>query len=171
MISVKDQEAPRRTRHPLSIQEIGKETLVYDEHRHKAFCLNEGSSVIWRLADGERTVAEMGVAASLALGNPVSDEFILFALDELRRDGLIEAGSTGFEPAISRRTMLQNLGVGGAMLLPAIASIVAPTAAQAQSGCVDCSDVQSSRAARARRQQLSGTNQSGVVSPSEAPQK
>ena len=36
------------------------------------------------------------------------------------------------------------------MLLPAVAAIVAPTAAQAYSGCVDCSD---SQAARARKRQ------------------
>ena len=28
--------------------------------RHKAFCLNESSSVVWLLADGDRTIAEIG---------------------------------------------------------------------------------------------------------------
>ena len=128
---------------------------MYDERRHLAFCLNESSSVIWNLADGERTVLEIGRAASLQLRTPVSEEFVVFALKELRADGLVqptpiaEAWTT-----ISRRAMLQKLGVSGALLLPAVAAIVAPTAAQAYNGCVDCS---SSQAARARKQRAAKT--------------
>jgi hypothetical protein len=132
-------KAPRSLQQHISVQQVGLETLVYDEIRHKAFCLNESSSVIWRLADGERTVAQIRVAASLQLGCEVSDEFVLFALEELRRDGLVEPPSiVGAEAAISRRVMLQRLGIGGALLLPIIAAVVAPPAALAYSGCVDC---------------------------------
>jgi hypothetical protein len=94
---------------------------------------------------------------------------VRFALAELQRDGLVEAVDTG--PAISRRAMLQSLGVGGALLLPAVAAIVAPAAADAQSGCFDCgSDVapSSGQAARARRlQQLNNAQ----PPPAGAPQK
>jgi len=41
-------------------------------------------------------------------------------------------------PAVSRRAVLQQLGVAGAMLLPVVSAIFAPTAAQAYSGCFDC---------------------------------
>ena len=91
-----------------------------------------------------------------------------YAVEELRRDGLMETTSDSHGEAfmgpsmhvekrdeISRRTMLRRLGVGGALLLPVVASIVAPTAAQAYSGCVDCS-VASPRGARSRRQKSSG---------------
>jgi hypothetical protein len=74
---------------------------------------------------------------------------VLFALEELRRDGLVQpspAAEAG--QAISRRAMLQRLGVGGAMLLPVVSAIIAPTPAQASSGCFDCSN---SVPARARR--------------------
>jgi Coenzyme PQQ synthesis protein D (PqqD) len=163
-----DQNAPRSIRQNISIQQVGTETLVYDETRHKAFCLNETSSVIWRLADGERTVAQMSAAASHHLGAPVSEEIVLFALDEFRRDGLIEPsfGTKDME-TVSRRDMLQRLAVGGVMLLPVIAVIVAPTAAQAYSGCFDCDASQTIQAnqsargkqlARARSQQLSNPN-------------
>jgi hypothetical protein len=120
---------------------------VYDQRRHLAFCLNESSSVIWSLVDGENTIALIQAAASRALKIPVSEDFVLFALGELRRDGLIEPSEIG-RARISRREILQKLGVGGALLLPAIASIVAPTAAQAYSGCVDCSSVSPTRPAR-----------------------
>jgi hypothetical protein len=137
-------------REHISIQQTGTETLVYDERRHLAFCLNESSSIIWNLADGERTILEISRAASLRLRTPVSEEFVLFALKELQADGLVqptpiaEAGT-----ALSRRAILRKLGAGGALLLPAVAAIVAPTAAQAYNGCVDCSV---SQAAKARKQ-------------------
>jgi hypothetical protein len=127
------------------------ETLVYDELRHKAFCLNESSSVIWRLANGERTIAAMSAAASLQLGTQVSEEFVLFALEQLRRDGLIEPSIIAEAgPTISRRAILRTLGVSGALLLPMIAAVIAPPAAQAYNGCVDCSTAPSRSRRRPR---------------------
>lgn len=156
-------ESPRRIQRDILVQEVGTETLVYDECRHKAFCLNQSSAVIWRLSDGEHSFTEISAAASLELDAAVSEEFVVFAIEELRRDGLIEPSSVGAaRPVISRRILLQKLGVGGALLLPAVAAIVAPTAAQAYSGCVDCisnSTAQTAKAnqiARARRQQSLG---------------
>jgi hypothetical protein len=147
---MESREAPRSIRQGMSVQQIGTETLVYDERRHVAFCLNESSSVIWRLADGERTVAAIREVASIELKTIVSEEFVLFALVELRRDGLVEDFAAERASGVSRRVMLQRLGVSGALLLPAIASIVAPTAAQAYSGCFNCSSVSPARPARRR---------------------
>jgi hypothetical protein len=156
-MTMKGQEAPRGIREHICTQQVGAEILVYDERRHKAFCLNQSSSVIWGLANGERTIGEMAAAASLQLESPVSEDFVLFAINELRREGLVEQEATPeLASTISRRVMMRRIGVGGALLLPAIAAIVAPTAAQAYGGCVDCSpDISSSRAARSRKQQNS----------------
>jgi hypothetical protein len=160
--AMNDHEAPCSIRIHVSIQQVGAETLLYDERRHKAFCLNETSSVIWRLANGERTVGQISAAATLELEAPITSEVVSFALEELHRDGLMEASISPVATAtMSRRVALQRLGAAGALLLPAIAVIVAPTAAQAYSGCVDCTpDFQSgqslrSRQARARAQQQS----------------
>jgi hypothetical protein len=148
---MKNKEAPRGVRQQILVQRVGAETLVYDEQRHRAFCLNACSAAVWELADGGRTVAEIAAAASIELKRPVGEDVVRYALEELRRDGLIEAGTMVEEAQpISRRALLQRLGVGGAMLLPAVAAIVAPTAAQAYSGCFDCS-VSPSRAAQAAR--------------------
>jgi hypothetical protein len=147
------QRRPRRIEQQISVQQIGRETLVYDGVRHRAFCLNESSGVVWRLADGTRTIAQIGAAAGVELDAEVGEELVIFILDELRGDGLVEAGEEGeVRVGMSRRVMLQRLGVGGAMLLPVIAAIVAPTAAEAYNGCVDCSASQA-RAARTRRTQ------------------
>jgi phosphatidylserine decarboxylase len=160
--AMNNQETPRSIQDYLSIQQVGTETLVYDERRHKAFCLNETSSVIWRLANGERSVAQIGAAAQLELEAPIPEEVVLFAVDALRRDGLIDPSTSPVGVStISRRLALQRLGVGGALLLPAIAAIVAPTAAQAYtSGCVDCGVGQSEavKARAKRQQQQSGTS-------------
>jgi len=143
---MKHHDAPCRIFEQLSIQRIGTETLLYDERRHQAFCLNQSSSVIWQLANGANSIAQIAAEASVQLQSSVTEEFVLFALDQLRTDGLIHSSSHAEStPAISRRALLQRLGVGGAMLLPAVAAIVAPTAAQAYSGCFDCSVSQASR--------------------------
>lgn len=163
-------ETPQSVRQHISVQRMGDETLLYDRERHRAFCLNASSSAVWRLADGTRTVAEIARDASLELGAVMDEDLVRYGIEELRRDGLMEPSPShtlleehSAEPsdqsaqAMTRRAMLQRLGVGGAMLLPAVASIVAPTAAQAYSGCVDCTDAAPGRAARARRQQSSAT--------------
>ncbi|HEV2644806.1 MAG TPA: PqqD family protein [Acidobacteriaceae bacterium] len=151
-----DQRMPQRITREVSVQQIGRETLVYDGVRHRAFCLNESSGVVWRLANGTHTVAEIVAAASAELGTDVSEQLVQIVLNALHSDGLIEASwESEVQRSLSRRVMLQQLGTGGALLLPVIAAIAAPTAAQAYSGCVDC-DTSQVRAARARRAQRSG---------------
>ncbi len=147
---MESREAPRSIQQGISVQQVGTETLVYDERRHLAFCLNESSSMIWKLADGERTISEIRTQASIQLNAAVSEDLVLYALEELRRDGLVEASVVEGRATMSRRILMQRMGVGGALLLPAIASIVAPTAAQAYSGCFNCSNVVPARRARRR---------------------
>lgn len=157
---MRHRDAPCRIREHLTIQQIGTETLVYDERRHLAFCLNESSSVIWSLANGERTIAQIGGAASLQLETPITEDLVLFALNQLREDGLLEpTPNAEVGKTISRRAMLQRLGAGGAMLLPIVSAIVAPTAAQAYGGCVDCSSSQAAKAAKARKQRAAVPSQ------------
>ena len=150
-------DAPCRIREHLSIQQIGTETLIYDGTRHQAFCLNQSSSVIWYLANGENSVAHIAAQASLQLWFAVTEDFVLFALEELSHDGLIKQWSRDVGSLeISRRRLLQHLGTGSALLLPAVAAILAPTAAQAYSGCVDCSVTQ---ATKAKKRQTAGPSQ------------
>ena len=155
------EQMPRGIWREVSVQRIGRETLVYDGVRHRAFCLNESSGVVWRLADGTRTVENIVAAARVELGSAMNAELVDCILDELRGDGLIEVARDEGEmrAVVSRRVMLERLGVGGAMLLPVIAAIVAPTAAQAYSGCVDCDASQAkSKARRAQRSQTMGSS-------------
>jgi hypothetical protein len=133
------QEMPRSIQQGICIEQIGPETLIYDERSHKAFCLNATSSSVWRKCDGAHTVEQIAAAVTLELAMPVSEELVQYALGELRHDGLLEASPVSTAvPEISRRDMMQKLGFRAALLLPVVAMVIAPKAAHATSGCIDC---------------------------------
>jgi hypothetical protein len=130
---------PRSIQVNISTQQVGQELLVYDETRHKAFCLNATSAAIWKRCDGVHSIRQISAAATLELAAPVTDEMVLFALAELTADGLLHPESVPVRvPAMSRRQLVQRLGVGAAMMVPVVAAVMAPPAAQAYSGCFDC---------------------------------
>jgi hypothetical protein len=119
----------------VDVQYVGDETLVYDGTRCKAFCLNKISSLVWTLADGRRTPAQIADAATSELKQPVSEEIVHFALSELKRDGLLLDASAMVDlHAVSRRQMVIKLGKSAAMLLPLVTAIFAPKAAKAYGG-------------------------------------
>jgi hypothetical protein len=129
---------PEKRRDDLVTQHVGAETLLYDEATHQAYCLNATAAAVWAACDGVRGVKAVAAAATVALEHPVSEELVEFALVELRRDGLLEARILTESVVFpSRREMLKKLGAG-AVLLPSIAMIRAPMAAQIYNGCADC---------------------------------
>ncbi len=130
-------DKPCALRKQMAVQAVGVETLLYDEQRHMAFCLNASAAAVWQSADGIRSIAEIAVAASAETALAIDEEIVRMAVDQLRECGLMEAPDKGSEAAMSRRVALARIGI--AALIPVVASIVAPTAAQAYSGCVDCS--------------------------------
>ena len=124
--------AARRT--GLVVRELPGELIVYDLGRHQAHCLNRTAASVFRAADGTRSLDELG--GSSATGSTS------------RSSG--GRGSNGPRPAraprscldprcprpapregLSRRSALRRAGLGAALLLPAIASVVAPTPAEA----------------------------------------
>ena len=130
---------PCRKTLQLSVQHVGQETLIYDEQTHKAFCLNAMAAAVWNRCDGATTVPAIAASAAFALDLPMTEDLVQFTLQELLRDGLLDA-AVDFVPVsvVSRRQMMVKLGIGAAMAMPIIATIVAPKAAQAYNGCVDC---------------------------------
>lgn len=124
----------------LLVQEVGDELVVYDQRSHRAHRLNGTARTVWRLADGSRSVGELAVRlrdelrpgerAELGIGD--SEALVRLALDDLARAGLLARSprSGGIEEATSRR---QILTAAAALLTPVIATIVAPTPADAQS--------------------------------------
>jgi hypothetical protein len=124
----------------LLTQDVGQETLVYNEALHKAFCLNPVAAQVWQLLDGVRTPGQIAMAVTNTLSMPVTEDLVLFTISALQRDGLLdnEASPTDFLPVPSRRDVMRQLGAGAAILLPIVAAVMAPQAAQAYTGCVDC---------------------------------
>ncbi len=125
---------PLRRVRGISVQSVGQDTLVYDELRHKAFCLNPISSLVWRLSEGRRNAAQIADAASVELKHPVTQEIVLYALAQLQQDGLLESGPV--EHVATRREMVKKLGFGAALMMPVVTAVFAPQAAEAYGGCL-----------------------------------
>jgi hypothetical protein len=112
----------------ISIQEVETETLIYDERTHKAWCLNRSSACIWRLCNGEHTVSEIAANASAELSSPVSEDLVLFTLDELGQKELLRGPVHVLPKELSRREIMAKAGLTAAALLPVIAALTAPPA-------------------------------------------
>jgi hypothetical protein len=118
------------------VRELPDEVLVYDLDTHRAVCLNSTAAAVWRLCDGRRTPADIRKALAKTHGGHVPEELVWLALEQLGKDKLLDA-RVPRPPAlegINRRELMRRVGLTAAVVaLPAVASIVAPTPAQAAS--------------------------------------
>lgn len=113
----------------LITQEAGKELLVYDTETHKTHHLNATSARVWNGCDGRTSTEEIAATTHVPI------ELVAVALADLEADGLLDSPS-GHDFAldkVSRRRMLMQ-AAGIAAVLPLITSLVAPAAAQSQTG-------------------------------------
>lgn len=123
--------APRARKNGLLIRELGDETLVYDLDRHKAYCLNQTSALVWRQCDGRNDVADIASSIQSELETTMDADVVRLALKQLRRANLIEATMETRSPGLSRRELIKRAGIAAAVTLPLVTSIVAPTAVEA----------------------------------------
>jgi hypothetical protein len=129
---------PEARNNDLVLQEAGKELLIYDLEKNKAFGLNETSAVIWSLCDGEKSPHEISLEVSQKLNSEVSEDFVWLALEDLRKDNLvINLPNESYFKGMSRREIIKGIGLSTMIALPIITSLVAPSAANAAStfGC------------------------------------
>lgn len=127
---------PKARTKGLVVHPLAEEVLVYDLERHKAHCLNKIASMVWERCDGKTGVAELAQYLADELKAPVEDEIVWLALDKLEKTGLLQEEMPAAQKlGLSRRELIKRIGVGGAMALPLITSIVAPKAAQAATTC------------------------------------
>lgn len=113
------------------IQEIDGEVLIYDLRNDKAFCLNPTSAAIWKLCDGDKSVAEIADNVAKEFKATNSEDLVWLALDQLKKEKLLEGGiDAGYDhfDGMSRRQVIRKIGMGSAVAIPIIASLVAPTA-------------------------------------------
>ncbi|MBI3989058.1 MAG: PqqD family peptide modification chaperone [candidate division NC10 bacterium] len=123
------------------VQELPDEILVYDLTRHRAHCLNQTAALVWRHCDGQTTVAEMATLLQNELNIPADEAVVWLALDRLGKAHLLKERMTPPTTArYSRREFVRRLAlVGGfSVLVPAVSSVIAPTAAQAATCVVNC---------------------------------
>jgi len=128
----------------LVVTESRDEVLVYDTAKHHIHHLNQVSAVIWRLCDGQRSVADLARAAGAQLGSEIGDDAVRLALTKLESANLLEGSlvATVRTNGQSRRKFLRRAAVAGAVAVPVVVSMTAPQAAFAGSAscgqsCID----------------------------------
>lgn len=120
---------PLARRDGLVVKTVDDELLVYDLERHRAHSLNALAAAIWRACDGRRPAAEVAAAVRTETDSRVTDAAVEYGLASLGRARLLAGG----ERPRSGPTRRQVLGGLGTAAIPLVLSIVAPTAAHAQS--------------------------------------
>ena len=133
MRQMDEQVVPRARKAGLVVKALHDEVLVYDLERDKAHSLNASASFVWKKCNGRRTVADVAQALSREFNVPADEQTVWLALEQLSKFNLLEekiARPAGV-PRLSRRQMMR-IGAAAAFALPVIVSIVAPTAANAQ---------------------------------------
>jgi hypothetical protein len=121
----------------LVIQQADDELLVYDLDTNKAICLNKTSAFIWENCNGNRSFQQIGEAVEKKFGELVSEDFIKFAVEQLKKENLIENKDdvvTDFN-GMSRREVIKRIGLGSMVALPIIASLTAPHVNAQASSC------------------------------------
>jgi hypothetical protein len=137
MIQSKERRPLRVHSESLILEQLPNELMIYDREQNKAFCLNQTAAFVWNHADGKTSVVEMAKGLGHQSGKPAkeNEELVWFAVQILSKDGLLDS-STVLPPSIlglTRREMLQRLGVG-AMALPVVTALfVSPAKAHASS--------------------------------------
>ena len=116
-------------------QQLHDELIIYDAKTHQAHCLNRTATLVWKSCDGVTTVAEM--VRSLQETVPGFDKAtLLTTLLELQKANLLVEGTLQAEEVgtyVSRRRVIQRVGIVGVVALPVITSIVVPAPAMALS--------------------------------------
>lgn len=114
----------------LVVQKLDDEVLVYDLERHRAHCLNPAAAAVWELCDGQTSVADMVQRLQTSIHPAVDEVFIRHGLGQLSKRHLLQQ-PIAREAGLSRREALRRFGAAAAIGLPVVASILAPTAAEA----------------------------------------
>jgi hypothetical protein len=126
---IESNSAPLARIEELVVQELPDEVLVYDLRQHKAHCLNRTAAFVWNRCDGHSTPDEIAKLIEQEWHSPFSTDAVWYALNQLSKADLLQQKITmpKASASISRRSAIRRLGVG-ALLIPAVISIVAPTA-------------------------------------------
>jgi predicted transcriptional regulator with HTH domain len=123
------QKLPLARNESVAVQELGKETLIYDFKINKAYCLNETSSVVYRHCNGKTSFEE------LKRRYKYTDDLVYLALDELQKNDLIKSEKITHFAGMNRREVIRRVGLASLVALPLVTGLAAPHAAHAASSC------------------------------------
>jgi hypothetical protein len=123
----------------LLLRDLADEVVVYDLERHEAHCLSRAAAIVFRNADGRRSVADLAALLSTEHA-PEAEGLVEMALGQLGDAHLLESAPPPVtEAGLARRDVMRRVGIGAALLLPLVTSILAPSPAEALVTCVsDC---------------------------------
>jgi len=128
---------PQARQDRIVVQEVGDETIIYDEQRDHVHRLNRTAALVWRHCDGRHTVAALVKILQAETATPVTEDMVWLALDRLEKEHLLQSPLARAEEAgrVTRRQVLRKAALVGGMslLLPVVQSMVAPTPAMAAS--------------------------------------
>ena len=133
MKQARNQTRPLARKDGLVIQELPDEILVYDLERDRAHCLNQTAAFVWQHCDGRTSAVEIARSLGNKVNVPVDEKVVWFAIDQLGRNHLMADVPVAPQlmAGLNRREMVRALGIAAAVAVPVVASIVAPTPAQA----------------------------------------
>ena len=109
-------------------QIVDDELVIYNLTNDDVHLLNATTAAVWRLCDGTHTVDAIAAATGF------DTDIVWIALRELDRSHLLLESIDDRGNRISRRQLMRRVAIG-AIALPVVTSIVAPTAAAAASNC------------------------------------
>jgi hypothetical protein len=94
---------------------------------------------VFRAADGTRSVAQLAARLEPGLAADEREALVQLALQELSAAGLLATAVD--DGAGSRRELLRRAAAAAGLLLPAVASVLAPAPADAASCLSSCLDI------------------------------
>jgi len=119
----------------LLIESVGDETVIYDIKSKEAHCLKALAAVVFALADGSNTTADIAELAAYRLGQPVTEAEVVDAVAQLEQHALLDTPLV-IRDGISRREALGRMaatGIGATVGVSMITTVMAPTALAAGS--------------------------------------
>ncbi|MDX1522145.1 MAG: PqqD family protein [Anaerolineae bacterium] len=123
----------------LVTEQVLDEVVVYDLQRDKAHALNPMAAFVWQQCDGTKTPEQIAILVQTEFQTEQADEMVWMSLERLGKANLLEEKVTNGRNVLTRREMLKLARAAGvaAVLLPVVATIPAPVAAQTKSKCPD----------------------------------
>ena len=98
---------PRSRQRGLIVDEVGDETIVFDEERREAHSLNRLASVVWRHCDGATSVPRLAELVGEELSLAVNERIVDYALDMLDGVHLMQEENDAAVEQVSRREVVR----------------------------------------------------------------